>query len=142
MVKLPSRLRSFSRRDDGAVLVEFAIVGPVLVVMLLGIVAYGGYFWLSHAVQQAANDAARAALGGLDSSERSSLAQSSLTGSIANYPFLQPQSAHVTVAGDATNLKVSIAYDASSSPFWAIKGLLPLPNSTITRQASIRLGGY
>ncbi len=142
MVCLSKRLRSFARRDDGAVLVEFAFVGPVLVVMLLGIVAYGGYFWLSHAVQQVANDAARAAVGGLDSSERSTLAQSSLTDSMANYAFLEPTSAHVTVAGDTQNLKVSIAYDASGSPFWAIKGLLPLPSSTITRYASIRLGGY
>ena len=46
------------------------------------------------------------------------------------------------VAGDATNLKVSVNYDASNSPFWAMKGLVPLPSSSITRQASIRLGGY
>jgi Flp pilus assembly protein TadG len=141
MVKV-HRLRSFRRADDGAVLVEFAIVGPILIVLLFGIVAYGGYFWLSHAVQQVANDAARAAVGGLDSAERTSLAQSSLTSSIGSYAFLQPQSAHVTVAGDSTNLRVSIAYDASSAPFWAMQGLLPMPSSTITRQASIRLGGY
>lgn len=142
MVKFLSRLRSFRRRDDGAVLVEFAFVGPILIVMLMGIIAYGGYFWVSHAVQQLANDAARAAVGGLDSTERSSLAQSSLTGSMGNYAFLEPQSAHVTVTGDTTNLKIAVAYDASNSPFFAMKGLLPLPNSTITRQASIRLGGY
>lgn len=141
MVKV-QRLRSFRRADSGAVLVEFAIVGPILVVMLFGIVAYGGYFWLSHAVQQVANDAARAAVGGLDSAERTSLAQSSLTGSISSYAFLQAASANVTVAGDSTNLRVSIAYDASNAPFWAMQGLLPMPNSTITRQASIRLGGY
>jgi Flp pilus assembly protein TadG len=141
MVKLSS-LRSFRRADAGAVLVEFAIVGPILIVLLFGIVAYGGYFWLSHAVQQVANDAARAAVGGLDSAERNSLAQSSLTSSIGSYAFLQAQAAHVSVAGDSTNLRVSIAYDASNAPFWAMKGLLPMPNSTITRQASIRLGGY
>jgi Flp pilus assembly protein TadG len=135
-------IRAFRRSESGAVLVEFAIVGPILVVMLFGIVAYGGYFWLSHAVQQVANDAARAAVGGLDSAERTSLAQSSLTGTIGSYPFLEPASAHVTVAGDSTNLRVSIAYDASNAPFWAMQGLLPMPNSMITRQASIRLGGY
>ena len=123
-------------------LVEFAIVGPVLVVMLLGIVAYGGYFWLSHAVQQMANDAARSALAGLDATERAALARSSMSSSLASYAFLDAASARVTVADDATNLKVSIDYDASGSPFWAIRGLVPLPSSTITRQASIRLGGY
>jgi Flp pilus assembly protein TadG len=142
MARILSRFRSFGRRQDGAVLVEFAILGPVLLVMLLGIIAYGGYFWLSHAVQQVANDAARAALSGLDTAERSSLAQSSMTGSLANYAFLDAASAHVTVASDAINLKVSVRYDASASPFWALGGLVPLPSSTITRQASIRLGGY
>ena len=141
MVKL-LRLRTFVRADKGAVLVEFAIVGPILIVLLFGIVAYGGYFWLSHAVQQVANDAARAAVGGLDSAERNSLAQSSLTSSIGGYAFLKAQAAQVSVAGDSTNLRVSSAYDASSAPFWAMKGLLPMPDSTITREASIRLGGY
>ena len=142
MAKLLQRLRSFRRHDGGAVLVEFAFVGPILIVMLFGIVAYGGYFWLSHAVQQVANDAARAAVGGLDSAERTSLAQASLTSSITSYAFLEPEAAQVTVGGDATNLQVSIAYDAAGAPFWAMDGLLPLPDSLIVRQASIRLGGY
>ncbi len=135
-------LRRLKADDRGAVLVEFAMVGPILMVMLLGIVAYGGYFWLSHAVQQVANDVARAAVAGLDTSERSSLAQTSLTSAVGAYPFLQISAATATVTGDSSFLKVSVAYDASNSPFWALDGLIPLPSSTITRQAAIRLGGY
>ncbi|MCC7268336.1 MAG: pilus assembly protein, partial [Caulobacteraceae bacterium] len=36
------RLADCSR---GAAAVEFAFVGPVFVLMLCGIMAYGGYFW-------------------------------------------------------------------------------------------------
>ena len=39
---------------------EFAIVAPVLVMLVFGILMYGGYFLMAHSVQQLANDAARA----------------------------------------------------------------------------------
>jgi Flp pilus assembly protein TadG len=143
MAQLRSRFVARLKADQrGAVLVEFAMVGPILIVMILGIVAYGGYFWMSHAVQQVANDAARAAVAGLVATERASLAQSALSSSIGGYPFLVPSAAKATVSGDSTELKVAVAYDASGSPFWAFKGLIPLPSTTITRQAAIRLGGY
>lgn len=143
MAQLHARLFARLKADQrGAVLVEFAMVGPVLVVMILGLIAYGGYFWMSHAVQQVANDAARAAVAGLDQTERSSLAQSAISSSIGGYPFMTASAATATVTGDTTELKVAVAYDASGSPFWALKGLIPLPSTVITRQAAIRLGGY
>src|SRR3546814_1825318 len=55
----------------GAVIVEMALVLPLLVTLLLGLVCYGQYFLIAHSVQQIANDAARATIGGLTSDERS-----------------------------------------------------------------------
>lgn len=118
------------------------MVGPILIIMLLGIVTYGGYFWMSHAVQQVANDAARAAVAGLDGDVRTSLAQSALAASIGGYPFLEATAATAVVTSDANQMQVAVSYDAANSPFWALSGLLPLPGSTIERQAAIRLGGY
>src|SRR3546814_9897733 len=46
----------------------------LLVTLLLGLVCYGQYFLIAHSVQQIANDAARATIGGLTSDERSRLA--------------------------------------------------------------------
>lgn len=132
----------FLKREDGAAALEFAIVGPMLVVMLMGICGYGGYFWLSHAVQQVANDSARAAMGGLDNAERTLLANAVLAEEIDDYVWLKASKASTTVTGDGNSLTVRISYDASDTPFWSMKGLVPMPSTTISRSATVRLGGY
>jgi Flp pilus assembly protein TadG len=128
--------------EDGAIAVEFALLGPLLIVMILGICAYGGYFWMSHSVQQLANDAARAALGGLDTTERQSLAQQVVTSEALTYPSLDGSRIHLSLVDTTTQLTVNVAYDASGSPFWAAAGLVPMPSTTFTRSATIKLGGY
>lgn len=130
------------RSDSGAAAVEFAIVGPMLILLLLGIMSYGGYFWIAHSVQQLANDSARAAMGGLDDTERRSLAQASLDAGLANYPYLKSPSANLAMTNQGQQMAITVAYDASSSPFWSLGGLVPMPPSTIRRQAVVRLGGY
>ncbi len=139
----PSMRWTRLRRDEtGAVAIEFALVGPILIVLLIGIVCYGGYFWLAHAVQQVANDSARAAIAGLDDAERGSLAQSSLASGMADYPYLKISNAAVTVARKDQQLSINVVYDASSSPFWGMSGLVPMPSAKIERRAVVRLGGY
>src|ERR1700761_8291537 len=80
--------RNIGRDERGAAVVEFAIIGPAFVVILLGIMSYGGYFWLAHSVQQLANDGARAAVAGLDANERQQLAQAAITSELQNYVLL------------------------------------------------------
>jgi Flp pilus assembly protein TadG len=129
-------------RESGATAVEFALLSPLLILMVAGITGYGGYFWISHSVQQIANDSARAAIAGLNSSERASLAQQTVSDEVLNYGGLDPSRIRVTVADNASSLAVQVSYDASGSPFWAVQGLAPMPSTTVMRQASIRLGGY
>jgi Flp pilus assembly protein TadG len=50
--------RSFSRNRQAAVAVEFAILSPIYIFLLVGMVAYGIYFGAAHSVQQIAADAA------------------------------------------------------------------------------------
>ena len=133
---------SFVRSEDGSIAVEFAVLCPILTVMLLGIMAYGGCFWISHSVQQLANDAARAAVGGLSTAERQSLAQSTLTTEAPTYPNLTAALTSLTESESGQTVTVAVAYDASTSPFWALRTLVPMPSSTIVRQATIQLGGY
>ena len=127
---------------SGAATVEFAFVGPMMVVMLLGIMSYGGYFWLAHSVQQLANDAARAAVAGLSASERQSLAQSTISSELPNYAFMTASGMVTTVNTQTTAMTVSIAYNASQTPFFALGNLVPMPSSTITRTATIKLAGF
>jgi len=130
------------RETRGNAAVEFALVAPVFLMFVLGIVSYGGYFWLAHNLQELANDSARAAIAGLTSDERNSLAQSAFDSEVTSYGALTPSKAQVLYNGDQTDFTVSISYDASASGFWIADGLIPMPSSTIVRSASIRLGGY
>lgn len=55
---------AFARRgggDRGAALIEFALVGPILVLLALGILEYGNAFRQANAVEQAVGQATRAA---------------------------------------------------------------------------------
>ena len=133
---------SWLRARSGAAAVEFAFVGPLFVVILLGIMSYGGYFWLAHSVQQLANDAARAAVAGLSATERQSLAQSTIASEISDYAFLTASGVVTTVNTQTNSMTVSIAYNAAQTPFFALGSLVPMPSSIITRTATIRLAGY
>lgn len=127
---------------SGASAVEFAVIGPVFIVLLVGIISYGGYFWLAHTVQQLTNDAARAAVAGLSATERQSLAQSTINSEVQSYAFLNAASASVSVTNQTNSMTVSVVYDASATPFFSLSGLVPMPPSTITRNATIMLAGY
>lgn len=51
------------RGREGVAAVEFALVGPILVLLLIGIVVYGGWFLMAQSVQALASEGARAAIG-------------------------------------------------------------------------------
>ena len=136
------RLERFRRAQGGTTAVEFAIIGPVLMLLLLGIVVYGGYFLLAHSVQQLANDAARAALGGLSDSERQQLATNCLSTELHAYGFLNPKLVQLAYADQSQVMTVNIAYDASGSPLWALSGVIPMPPPDIVRSASVQVGGF
>lgn len=114
----------------------------MLILLLVGMISYGGYFWLAHSVQQLANDGARAALAGLDESERSTLANASVRNGLAGYAYLVPAKTAVSVEGTSQELIIQVNYDASTSPAFALKDIVPMPSTTIRRQAVVRLGGY
>src|SRR3546814_16179403 len=65
---------TLAREERGAAIVEMALVLPLLLALLMGVLVYGQYFMLAHNVQQAANDGARASIVGLDTADRSAVA--------------------------------------------------------------------
>ena len=136
------RRPSLARCRSGAAAVEFAFIGPVFILMLLGIASYGGYFWLAHSVQQLANDGARSAIAGLSQAERTSLASSTVTSEESSYAAFTPSLMSVTeseVSGQS--LTVTVTYNAANSGFWLWQ-IVPMPSSSIARSATIKLGGY
>jgi hypothetical protein len=132
------RCRRLGADAGGAVLVEMAFAAPILLMLITGIVSYGEWFITAHSVQQAANEAARASIAGLTSTERQSLAVASGQTNIRRGGMLDPNRATFAVDDDGTTLVVRISYDASADPLLHLS-FLRAPGTTISRRAAIRL---
>ena len=127
---------------EGSAAVEFALVGPILVVLLAALVVYGGWFWMAQSVQTMASEGARAAVGGLDHAERERLARSFIATEAQAGAGLDPSRAVIAVESDLEAIRVRVAYDVSGEPVMALAGLLPAPPTVIERTAVVRIGGY
>jgi len=97
---------------------------------------------LSTSAHARANDAARASVAGLTDTERSTLAQTAVSNDVQTYSYLKPQLLSVNYVDQNQVLTVTLTYNASSSPFWALNGLVPMPSPTLVRSASVQIGGY
>lgn len=120
--------------------VEFALLLPVLAAFLYGMLAYGQYFLIAHSVQQLANDAARATIGGANTDERRTLAMNSVTDEI---PRLNAMPANrVTTQVDEASGMVTIRVRFDGSNIGLFKSpLVPMPDPVIERRAVIHVGG-
>jgi len=131
-----------SARDRrGVAAIEFAMVAPLLILMMLGMVVYGGWFWMAHSVQSPASEGARAAIAGLDPTEREALARGFVSAQVGDLG-LRPDRASVEVQSTASVIRVHVVYDASDHPLMALGAIIPSPPRTIRRTAVVRLGGY
>jgi Flp pilus assembly protein TadG len=142
--KSPASWSRFKTDATGTSAVEFAMLAPLFIVLLLGIVAYGIYFGASHSVQQIAADAARTAIAGLNQTERQTLVSDFIAHDVAGYPFVDPNKLTVNAqdsVADGSQFVVSVSYDARNLPIWNLFPKLPLPGTTIQRQSTIRVGG-
>jgi Flp pilus assembly protein TadG len=137
-------LQQFIRSTRGASAVEFALLSPLFILLLMGMAAYGIYFGAAHSVQQIAADAARSAIAGLTESERKSIVTSFVARNAGGYPFIDPARIVVDThdsRADGNQFVVAIAYDASRLPIWYLTSSLSMPGMTIRRESTIRVGG-
>lgn len=133
-------LTTVVRDARGASLIEFALLAPVLMMILLGILGYGQYFMLAHSAQQIANDSARATISGMSATERVTLANAVMTRELARLPEIRPGTAALVVEEAPPMVTVRVRVDASSIGLFNIK-LLPMPDPMIERRAVIQQGG-
>lgn len=133
------------RRTDGASAVEFALVFPLFLIVVFGIVCFGSYLAVAHGVQQIAAEAARASVAGLSDGERRMLAQDNIARNAGSYPFLAPERLKLATAAtvsDGNTFEVRIEYDASDMFIFSLPAFVPSPSPTIVRSAAIQRGGY
>ena len=143
-MKVQEMHRGFIFNRQGASAIEFAIVGPLFLLIIFGMIAYGIYLGAAINVEQLAADAARASLAGLDEEERQELASEFIEVNSAEYMLIDPEYISVSVAGsaiDPNQFKVAVRYDATKLPIWNLYLPLPLPGKVIERSSVIRIGG-
>ena len=136
-------IRSILSGRDGTSAIEFAIIAPVFICLLLTFFGFGFYLTTSNSLQQMAADAARTAVAGLSAAERSKMASDYVSRSTLDYPMFDRDKLQVKVTDDASNpdqFTVELVYDASGLPIWSLYSYA-LPDKNIRRFATIRLGG-
>ncbi|WP_372855499.1 TadE/TadG family type IV pilus assembly protein [Sphingomonas sp.] len=136
---LAVKVRDFIVGVSGTAVIEMALVLPLLLMLVMGVVTYGHLFFRAHDVQEAANDAARATISGLNAAERASIAQESVQTSFRRTGTLDPTRSSIVIEDDGTTLVVRLTYDASNDPLLSL-GVLPVQDRMIRRSAAIRLG--
>ena len=118
---MPSRLQAFADRrfsgdSRGTVSIEFAILVPVFLAILFGIIVFGIQYATRIALTYAAAEGGRAAVAGLSDDERKSLATGAIDDALqALSPLVNPDKATVTVtvlpAANGEQVSISIAYN-------------------------------
>lgn len=138
-------LQRFRDCQAGANAVEFAFIGPILLLMLFAIIAFGYVFGVYHGVQQIAAEAARASVAGITDSERESIAREFVAASLGSYALLDPAKLRVTTAQSGPprqTFEVAIHYDMTDTVFANFASLVALPPPQIERRAVVQRGGY
>lgn len=132
----PAALLSDAR---GAVLIEFVLILPILVLILMGILTYGAWFMAAHVVQQAANEGARAALAGIDDVERRTLVSQSVTRSLNTAKLINPALVVTSTQASDGYFTVTVTYNTAQSALFS-SAMVPLPRGQIRRASVVKLG--
>lgn len=142
MMSVVARFRAC---QSGSNAVEFALVAPILMLLLFGIIAFGYLFGIYHGVQQIASEAARASVSGITDPERAAIARDFVTAHVSAYPLLDPARLKITTAQSGPpqqTFEVAILYDMSDTVFANLASLVALPPPLVERRAVIQRGGY
>lgn len=132
------RVRNLARNARGAAIVEMALVLPLLLTLMIGILVYGQYFLLAHGVQQAANDGARAAIVGIDGPDRRAVATRAVDRSLKNIGGAPTATRTVAVSESAEAVTVAVNYTVPAGSFLR-SPFVPLPGDTIRASATFEL---
>ena len=140
-----SRNRSDRRRllrdERGAALVEMAMVLPVLMLLIMGIIVYGQWLACANALQQSANEGARASLSGLSQEERALTARQTVTDSLSHYGDIDQRKVMIGIQDDGTTLNVTVNYDMSDQSVMKLP-FVPIPDQVVSRSAAVRLASF
>lgn len=146
-MRLVALLRRLRASRQGLAAVEFALIAPCLLALAFGVIVYSIYFTAVLGVRQAASEGARAAVAGLSTAERTTLAKARAQVVIDGYTSLLGGTTKPTVdaAADTANVgvfKVTVTYNMDGSPIMKYSSFVPLPNHLIQSSVLVTNGGY
>ena len=131
-------LRAFRVGENGAVAVEFALIAPLLIALVFGIISFGYLFGVSHSVQQLAAEAARVSVREMQYQERRDLAESYIDQAKIRYPLLRQDAISWTVDvtdGALADVQVTVIYAVDGSLLELANSLFGLGITTIEGRA-------
>jgi Flp pilus assembly protein TadG len=135
----------FWHSQRGVAALEFAIVTPVMMFMVLAMICFGVYLTFLHELQELSSSAARSSVAGLSEAERNSLAQQFVTNFVAQSAILNPNDITVQTAisgSPAMDYSVTVSYNLQNTPIPMLARLISVPVSNISRTSTIEFGGY
>lgn len=124
---------------------EFALVAPVFVGLLFGVICFGLHFGAANSVQQLCGDIARATVAGVSPEERARIAESFVASNSHKYILLRADRIALSVSdsqSEAHQFDVRIEYDASHLPMTVWTKMFDRPNPKIRASATVRHGGW
>lgn len=136
------------RRDDGAAAVEFALVVPLLLVLVFGMITYGYMLSFRQGMSQGTSEGARAgavwaaAYKTDQDSDRVAAAKTQIDNALSSYGVSCADGATCTVTiaacGTARCVTVTVSYPYEAEPLTPAFPLVPLPE-TLTYTATARV---
>lgn len=139
------RICNLPKCEKGLAALEFAVLAPVLLMLVFSVIVYSIYFTTLYGVRQASSEGARAALAGLSSAERTTLATQRAQAVAESFRAIAGgSSAFVVQTGTEGSdvFKVTVSYDMSGSPIMRYAGFLPLPSTTVEATTRVTNGSY
>lgn len=127
---------TLAREERGAAIVEMALVLPLLLALLMGVLVYGQYFMLAHSVQQAANDGARASIVGLDAADRRAVATRAVGRSLQ--AVRGTHAITVSETAEAITVAVAVAFTVPEDSF-VRSAFVPSPGNIVRARATFEL---
>lgn len=126
------------RSERAAAMVEMALVLPLFLALVMGILVYGQYFMLAHVVQQAANDGGRAAIVGLDAADRRAIAIRAVDRSMKSIGGFSPATRNIAVSETSEAVTVAVAYTVPPTNLIR-SSFVPSPGNIIRASATFEL---
>jgi len=128
----PAVLRAI-RDERGSVAIEFAFVAAVFLAILFGIISYGFQFATRIALSYAVTEGGRAAVAGLDASQRETYATNAINRALVAYsPLIDPASAALDFqeTDDPQGNRLLVRIDYTDTRF-SLLPFIPTPEATM-----------